>query len=156
VATGPYAAGTTLAFDGIAFQVSGKPAAGDSLEVKAVTAPTDLFQVVQGAIDALKGATSGQSAELVHTLGRSLTEIDAAHDRVLAARSQTGAWLNRADSIDSVLTRRELAQKSEKSDLEDLDMVQGVSDFKSMETGLQAAMATYAQVQKLSLFQYVS
>ena len=71
------------------------------------------------------------------------------------ARSQTGAWLNRADRIDSLLSNRELAHESEKSDLEDLDMVQGISDFQNQQTGLQAAMTAYAQVQKLSLFQYV-
>ena len=156
VASAPYTPGATLEFDGIAFQVSGAPASGDSLDVKAVTTSTDLFQVVQNAIDALKGATTGQSASLVHTLGRAITELDAGHDRVLAARSQTGAWLNRADRIDSLLSHRELAQKSEKSDLEDLDMVQGISDFQNQQTGLQAAMTAYAQVQKMSLFQYVS
>lgn len=156
VASAPYTPGAALEFDGIAFQVAGTPATGDSLEVKAVTTSTDLFQVVQNAIDALKGATTGQSASLVHTLGRSLTELDAGHDRLLAARSQTGAWLNRADRIDSLLSNRELAHTSEKSDLEDLDMVQGISDFQNQQTGLQAAMTAYAQVQKLSLFQYVS
>lgn len=155
VASAPYTPGATLEFDGIAFQVAGTPVAGDSLDVKAVTTSTDLFQVVQNAIDALKGATTGQSASLVHTLGRSLTELDAGHDRLLAARSQTGAWLNRADRIDSLLSNRELAHASEKSDLEDLDMVQGISDFQNQQTGLQAAMTAYAQVQKLSLFQYV-
>lgn len=155
VANAPYTPGATLEFDGIAFQVAGTPASGDSLDVKAVTTPTDLFQVVQTAIDALKGAGSGQSASLVHTLGRSLTELDAGHDRLLAARSQTGAWLNRADRIDSLLSDRKLAHASEKSDLEDLDMVQGISDFQNQQTGLQAAMTAYAQVQKLSLFQFV-
>ena len=82
VASAPYTPGATLEFDGIAFQVAGTPVAGDSLGVKAVTTPTDLFQVVQNAIDALKGATTGQSASLVHTLGRSLTELDAGHDRL--------------------------------------------------------------------------
>ncbi len=155
VASAPYTSGATIEFDGMAFQVAGAPASGDSLDVKAVTTSTDLFQVVQSAIDALKGATSGQSASLVHTLGRAITELDAGHDRVLAARSQTGAWLNRADRIDSLLSNRELAHEAEKSDLEDLDMVQGISDFQNQQTGLQAAMTAYAQVQKMSLFQYV-
>jgi len=151
----PYQAGGQVAFDGLSFQLQGAPAAGDSVELKAVTAPTDLFKVMQGAIDALKGATTGQSAQLVHTLGRSLSELDAGHDRVLAARSQTGAWLNRAESIDNLLSDRAVAHEAEKSSLEDLDMVKGISDFKSMEVGLQAAMQAYASVQKLSLFQYV-
>ena len=58
-------------------------------------------------------------------------------------------------TADSLLSDRKLAHASEKSDLEDLDMVQGISDFQNQQTGLQAAMTAYAQVQKLSLFQFV-
>ena len=151
----PYTPGTTVEFDGVAFQLQGTPTAGDSVELKAVTTPTDMFKVMQDTIDALRGATTGQSAQLVHALGRSLSELDAGHDRVLSARSQTGAWLNRADAIEGLLSDRAVAHEAEKSSLEDLDMVKGISDFKSMEVGLQAAMQAYASVQKLSLFQYV-
>lgn len=151
----PYTPGGQIEFDGLSFQLQGTPAAGDSVQIQAVTTPTDLFHVMQTAINALKGATTGQSAPLVHTLGRSLAELDAGHDRVLSARSQTGAWLNRAESIDNLLSDRAVAHEAERSSLEDLDMVKGISDFKNMEVGLQAAMQTYASVQKLSLFQYV-
>jgi flagellar hook-associated protein 3 FlgL len=34
-------------------------------------------------------------------------------------------------------------------------MVQGISDFQSQQVGLEAALKSYAQVQRLSLFQYV-
>jgi flagellar hook-associated protein 3 FlgL len=34
-------------------------------------------------------------------------------------------------------------------------MVQGISDFQNQQTGLQAALQSYAQVQRLSLFQYI-
>ena len=46
--------------------------------------------------------------------------------------------------------------EAERSRLEDLDLVKGISDFQNQQTGLQAAMAAYSQVQKLSLFQYVT
>jgi len=35
-------------------------------------------------------------------------------------------------------------------------MVTGISDFQKMQTGYQAALQSYAQVQKLSLFNYIS
>ena len=38
---------------------------------------------------------------------------------------------------------------------EDLDMIKGISDFENQQTGYQAALQTYASVQKLSLFNYI-
>jgi flagellar hook-associated protein 3 FlgL len=152
----PYVSGMQIDFDGMSLQLKGQPQAGDVVDVNPVTAPTNVFQVMQNAIDALRGATGGQTAQLTQVLGQSLNEIDAAHDRVLSARAQAGEWLNRADSIDSLLSGRQVDDEAERSRLVDLDLVKGISDFQNQQTGLQAAMAAYGQVQKLSLFQYVS
>lgn len=152
----PYTAGMQVKFDGMSLQLNGMPRAGDTVQIDPATSPTDVFKVMQNAIDALRGATGGQTAQLTQTLGRSLTEIDAAHDRVLSARAQAGEWLNRADSLDSLLSSRQVDDETERSRLEDLDLVKGISDFQNQQTGLQAAMAAYGQVQKLSLFQYVT
>jgi flagellar hook-associated protein 3 FlgL len=35
-------------------------------------------------------------------------------------------------------------------------MIKGVSDFQNQQTGYQAALQAYAQVKKLSLFNYIS
>jgi flagellar hook-associated protein 3 FlgL len=37
-----------------------------------------------------------------------------------------------------------------------MDMVKGLSDFQNQQTAYDAALKTYAQVQHLSLFQYVN
>jgi len=150
----PYADGQTLQFDGMAMQLHGRPASGDRIDIEPATTPTDIFRVLQNAIDVLRGS-SGQSAQLTQTVGRSLTELDAGHDRLLQARSQAGAWLNRADEIEGLLTDRAVAHQTEQSKLEDLDLIKGISDFQNQQTGLQAALQSYAQVQRLSLFQYI-
>lgn len=152
----PYTAGMQIDFDGMSVQTRGTPQNGDTLDVSPVTTPTDIFQVMQDAIDALRSTTTGQTPQLQQALTRSLNELDAAHDRVLSARSQTGEWLNRADSIDTLLGDRQVDDQTERSRLEDLDLIQGISDFQNQQTGLQAAMTAYSQVQKLSLFQYVT
>ena len=154
----PYSAGATVAFDGMSFQLSGEPQAGDSLDVVPADTPTDIFQVMQDAIDALRYDTGspGEAALRTQDLGRALTEIDAGHDRVLLARAQAGEWLNRADSIENLLGNREVDHMTEQSQLEDVDLVKAYSEFQNMELGLQAALQSYASVQKLSLFQYVS
>jgi flagellar hook-associated protein 3 FlgL len=152
----PYVPGQALEFDGMSITLQGTPDVGDTLAVNPVTGPTDIFQVMQDAVTALRGATSGQTAQLTQSLGRSLTELDAGLERVLSARSQAGEWLNRAEALDGLLADRQVDHKAEKSRLEDLDMIQGISEFQSQQTSLQAALQSYASVQKLSLFQYVS
>ena len=49
-----------------------------------------------------------------------------------------------------------LAAQTERSNAEDLDMVQAVSDFQNKQSGYDAALKSYSLVQKLSLFQYLS
>ena len=44
---------------------------------------------------------------------------------------------------------------ADKSRAEDIDMVKGIADFQNQQTGYQAALQSYAQVQKLSLFNYL-
>ena len=149
----PFVTGSAIEFDGMSFVVSGSPSGGDTMEVVTPTAPTDIFRVMQDAIDALQ--STGDDASRIHVVGRSMSELDASLDRTLQARSQTGAWLNRADATEALLTGRAVAHKTEQSNLEDLDMIQGISDFQNKQTGLQVALQSYAQVQRLSLFQYI-
>jgi len=150
----PYLSGGTVDFDGQSFQMNGLPADGDSVNLSPATVPTDIFQIMQNAVDALRSG-SGPGAPMTQAITRSLGEIDAGHDRVLQARAQAGAWLNRADAIEGLLSDRAVAHEAERSSLEDLDMIQGISDFQNQQTGLQAALQSYAQVQRLSLFQYI-
>jgi len=152
----PYAKGASIAFDGLAFEVNGSPQTGDNIALGASTPPTDIFKVLKNAVDALRSATTNNPPQLIQTIGRSMAELDSGHDRILQARSLAGAWLNRADNTEAMLAGRAIAHQAEQSNLEDLDMVQGISDFQNQQTGLQAALQSYAQVQRLSLFQYIS
>ncbi|MDP2261838.1 MAG: flagellar hook-associated protein FlgL [Hydrogenophaga sp.] len=163
-----YEAGKAIQFDGMSMRLLGQPNAGDSVAVNPVSGPTDLFKVVQDAIDALRGkvvvpddvalnATGpGRGAQLTQQMARAMAELDAGHDRVLLARARAGEWLNRADSLDNMLNNRATGHEVERSRLEDLDLVRGISDFQSQQVGLEAALKSYAQVQRLSLFQFVA
>ncbi len=71
------------------------------------------------------------------------------------ARSVAGAALSRLDAIQARNEDRDLWAKSVQSDAEDLDMVQAVSDFQNRQTSYQAALQSYAMVQRMSLFDYL-
>ncbi len=154
----PYGAGSLIEFDGMSFRLSGEPRAGDQVDITPSTAPTDMFRVMQDAIDTLRldNGSSGDAAQRTHNLGRALAELDAGHERMLMARAQAGEWLSRADSMGDLLGDREADHTIENSQLVDVDLVKAYSEFKTMEVGAQAALQSYASIQKLSLFQYLS
>ena len=150
----PYSPGMTIEFDGQSLQFKGQPANGDQIDITPA-GKTDIFSVVQDAVNALRDTSADSGATRSQALARTMTELDAGHDRVLLARGRAGEWLNRADSLDSLLEDRGVDLKTEKSRLEDLDLVQGISDFQTQQLGLEAALKSYAQVQRLSLFSVI-
>ena len=54
------------------------------------------------------------------------------------------------------LGSQKLAHQTERSNAEDLDMVQAISSFQNQQTGYDAALKSYSMVQRLSLFQYIN
>jgi flagellar hook-associated protein 3 FlgL len=152
----PYVANRTIEFDGMSLEMRGAPAAGDRVELRPVTTTTDIFSVVQNAVNALRYNGPNESAHHTQAMARAMTEVDAGHDRVLAARGRAGEWLNRGDSLDTQMEGRSVDLKAEQARLEELDPIKGISDLQTMQLGLEAAIKTYAQVQRLSLFSVIN
>lgn len=148
----PYVAGQSIAFDGLSLKVQGSPQPGDSLQLSP-SGRTDIFSLLDNTIQGL-GSTS--AATRMQTLQRSLTELDAGLDRVQSARGQAGNWLNRADAIGTDQEQRGVQLEADRSRVEDLDMVKGLSDLQTQQTGYEAALKSYAQVQRLSLFNFIN
>ena len=149
-----YTPGQAITFDGLSLVANGTPANGDTVLVSPSTT-TNMFKVVDDAIAAISDSTA-TSSQRAQAIGLALTQIDTGMNQLQAARSQAGQWLNRADAIQSVQEGRSIQLEADRSRAEDLDMVKGISDFTRIQTGYQAALQSYAQVQKLSLFNFIS
>ena len=113
-----------------------------------------MFSTIDQAVVDIGGALSKNDANQAVT--QALHNLDVSMANISAVRGQAGDLLNRADSITSGNDKRTIEQKANQSRAEDVDMIQAVSDFQKQQTGYQAALQSYAQIQKLSLFNFIS
>lgn len=136
---------------GLGFNIKGTPDNGDTITL---TASASVFSVVENAIRDIGGAPNSNAA--AQAVGQALANMDKGLERLQTVRSYAGELLNRADRITGDQKNRSIQLESDRSRAEDLDMIQGISDFQNQQTGYQAALQSYAMVQKLSLFNYLS
>jgi flagellar hook-associated protein 3 FlgL len=152
--TGPYTPGGTITVDGMALKVSGAPADGDRFDVAPSTADLDPFEALDRAIATLRDPMANRGA-VSQAVASGVRDADAVMNHLSAARSVAGAALTRLDEIEARNGDRDLWAKSVQSDAEDLDMVKAVSEFSNQQTSYQAALQSYAMVQRMSLFDYL-
>lgn len=130
--------------------VIGSPAVGDTVNV---AFKRSVFSVLDTAINDIGKATNANAA--TQAVAQALHNIDISMTRVSAVRGQAGDLLGRADRITTDNDKRNIEQEGNRSRAEDLDMIKGISDFQNQQTGYSAALQSYAQVQKLSLFNFL-
>ena len=118
-------------------------------------APLSVFNLLDKIIGQLNtpGLTGDQIKQNV-TDG--LKDLDTVANNLTTQRAAAGETLNRTDSVETRISATKLAAQTERSNAEDLDMVQAVSEFQNKQSGYDAALKSYSLVQKLSLFQYLS
>lgn len=150
-----YTSGVAIEIDGITLRVHGAPADGDAFEAVPSTPSLSAFNLLDRAASALRTPLRSAS-QIQQGLSQDLRDIDAVLGHLQAARAQAGEALNRMDGIDSRLSDAKLQAQGERSDAEDLDMVQAISAFQARQVGYDAALKTYSAVQRLSLFQYIN
>ena len=115
---------------------------------------TSLFDAIDAAITGI--GTAPNSAAAAVAVSNALGKFDQGMERLQSVRGYAGELLNRVDRITGDQDKRAIDLEADRSRAEDLDLVQGISDFQGQQVGYQAALQSYAMVQKLSLFNYLS
>jgi flagellar hook-associated protein 3 FlgL len=150
----PYVAGQAIQIDGMSFSVNGAPANGDNFTVEPSTADLSIFDTLDAAAAALNGANANVG-QINQAVANGLRDIDAGAAQLDSARAEAGAWLQRLDNVQTRVGGQKLLAQEERSNAEDLDMVHAISDFQLKQTGYDAALRAYSQMQRLSLFNYL-
>ena len=127
------------------------PADGDTVTI---SASPSMLSVIDRAVRDIGSAPNNNAAS--QAVGQALANIDKGLERLHNIRGYAGELLNRADRITGDQTNRTIQLEGDRSRAEDLDMVKGISDFQNAQVGYEAALKSYAQVQRLTLFNYIS
>jgi flagellar hook-associated protein 3 FlgL len=146
-----------IGMPGLALNVKGTPtvpvppATNDKITVEP---NASVFSTIDHAVNDINNAPNSSAAN--QAVVQALHNLDISMARISSVRGQAGDLLSRADTITSTNDKRNVEQEANRSRAEDIDMIKGVSDFQKQQTGYQAALQSYAQIQKLSLFNYIS
>ncbi len=152
----PYESGKQIAFDGVAFDVAGAPADGDTFTVKP-SQKQSVFATVTSLIAALRTPATGAAgqARLTNSLNAAHDNLNSSLDNVLAVRASVGSRLKELDYLDSAGDDLNIQYASTLSDLQDLDTVKAISLFSQQQTTLEAAQKSFKSLSGLSLFNYI-
>ncbi len=153
VATGTYAPGGSLSFQGATIAFQGTPAAGDQFTV-APARFQDVFRTVQDFITTLGTDTASPAGRSTfqNQLNSNLQNLDQALQHLSNFRSQVGSRLATIDQQSENNADVELELKRSLSVIRDLDYATAISRLELQLTSLEAAQKAYARTQSFSLF----
>ena len=157
-----YKNGGAIEVAGMEVVIKGDPAAGDGFTIKPSTT-ISTFEALDRAIAAVRDNENpdGSTAygTLAHGITQSLTELDTAMNRVSTVRGLAGDLLVQAERMGNTLLAREEQTEAQRVAAEQYDaegMVRAISQMQTQQTAVSAALQSYASIQKLSLFNYIS
>jgi flagellar hook-associated protein 3 FlgL len=108
-----------------------------------------LFDVVQDLRNRLDDPqTNGRPVEVLDELDRSL-------DQVLQARGRVGARLSRLDTTGEQLEALDISVETERSSLEDVDLIDAIIELQSREQTLQASLGVTARIIQPTLLNFL-
>lgn len=152
-----YAAGQPITFHGVQATISGTPADGDQFTVKTAQS-NSLFKILDNLVGALEAPveTTAQQTALAQSLSNALTDLDQGLQHLELARGRIGGRMNALDAQDAVNEDFNVQLKTLISDLGDVNYAEAASQLNMELLALQAAQQSFAKIQGLSLFNYMS
>lgn len=154
-----YAAETSFTFDGHEVSIEGEPNGDDVFTIKA-SRYQDIFTSLQKLVNDLETPPNGENglsalAQLSQQVGNTLANIDQSQESIINTRTSIGARLNSIESQENQNFAESNQLQKVRSDIIDLDYAEAITQLKFQLTALQAAQQSFAQVQQLSLFDFI-
>ncbi|MDP4677720.1 MAG: flagellar hook-associated protein FlgL [Burkholderiaceae bacterium] len=106
------------------------------------------FQSVQDLVDAVRTSDRG-------AMNRGLAEFDTLNQQVAISQAKVGSAMNVVSNQTAVLEETRLQLKTVLSEIEDLDYTEAVTEMQKRMMALEASQASFAQISRLNLFEYI-
>lgn len=148
--------GEAISFDGMQFDIKGKPADGDSFTVEP-SRNDSIFTTLKDLINTLNTPAQQEvpRARLLNGLNEASVEMASMLENVLTVRASLGTRLQEVERLDEIGMDRDLFYAEALSDLTELDYAKALSDFARQQVMLEAAQKTFVTVSGLSLFKLI-
>ena len=114
----------------------------------------NIFVQLDAAIAALENPALTQST-VAQTTGEVIGSIDRATERLAQTRTLVGERLRAIDMHEQALESGSIEAQARMSELVDLDFTRGVAAIVQHQTTYDAALRSYAQIARMTLFDYV-
>lgn len=122
--------------------------------IRTPTGTESIFERLDTAIATLSNPATTPAAAAA-AAGTAISSVDRAIDRFGVTRAVVGERLRALDAHEQALTNGSIENQSRLSDLVDVDFARGASNMIQQQTSLEAALKSYAQVARMTLFDYV-
>lgn len=151
-----YQAGAPIQFAGVSVNVTGNPAPGDQFIVESSN-KQGVLTTFEKFLFALENYPPGTGFDETYdaAISQTLNNLDNTIDNVSQVRARIGARLNTSDSVKNQHADNKLAAKEIRSEIRDLDFAEAVSRLQMESFILQASQQSFAQVSRLSLFDFI-
>ena len=152
-ATGNYTAGQAINFSGLKIDVTGAVVGG---ELEFDLAPPEKTNILDSLTELINQVNLGITGDVLSAqVADSIMEIDNATLKIGAAQSLIGGNINILDSIFGGNEDLQIATKSHKASIVEVDYVTAITEITKEETTLKAVQATFSKITGLSLFDYI-
>lgn len=124
------------------------------MSVETASGTRSVFEVLDDAIALLENRDAS-GAEVSDGVKAALDGVDNALERLMTKRTEVGEHLRAIDSRAQLAESGSIELQARLSELQDLDFAKAISEFAMNQTAQQAAMRTYSEIAKMSLFDYL-
>ncbi|QGG80219.1 flagellar hook-associated protein 3 [Litorivicinus lipolyticus] len=153
-----FSSGATISIQGASIELSGTPAAGNTVTVTtAASGQQDLASGIDALADRLEAGSTGFAGQFISSdIQATVSFLDSAMDKLNAMRSQVGVSLNVLDSAQQSNQLESIIDQEHLGKIENADLAQAISEMTLAQTTLQASQQTFARISSLSLFNYLN
>jgi len=148
-----FSSGSAFLYNGLEFNIEGITGNTVNFQLESPE-KKNIAETLNDFANALSNENIGDGA-FDEALSDALIGVDNSLTSLASGISQIGGRINVADSVLSSNLDLEIINKSARSNIEEVDYAEAVSELSRQETALQAAQATFTRVTGTSLFDFI-